>query len=276
MPVHIYHGENALEGAAGGVSSRSRSLITARNLTMGAASTPVYDGTALLYDLDTHTGLSIEVLTSYDGTVGSKHTVDWGDGVVEEFGGGAYRTHTYAHYGRYVVQIVGGLRRVRPVRNPSSPPPSAEEGTVGYASYYGLKRIYNYTGIDLEIGVGAQRLASIDNATSTTIPARSISYAYDLQTVNAPYVTSVGQYALRNCSSLRDVAFGTVESFGSGWLTATSSASSSLSVTVGNTMNGLMSLANWHGSCDVNKTRFYCGDGYIAYENGAWTSHYNA
>lgn len=54
MPVHIYHGENALEGAASGVSPRARSLITARGMTMGGSTKNPYqtDDNSLLFMAD--------------------------------------------------------------------------------------------------------------------------------------------------------------------------------------------------------------------------------
>ena len=61
------------------------------------------------FTLDDETGLDI---SPYFGTYNKVSTIDWGDGIVEEYTGSGLRTHTYAQPGTYTYRITSSTQYV--------------------------------------------------------------------------------------------------------------------------------------------------------------------
>lgn len=95
-----------LAGAAGAVSPRARSLITARNLTMGGGGKiDPWPDADIVY--------KVRVSSSSLGSGNFMHncsrwplTIDWGDGTRNTYTGNANRSHTYSEAGEYYIQFI--------------------------------------------------------------------------------------------------------------------------------------------------------------------------
>lgn len=125
------------------------------------------------------------------------------------------------------------------------------------------------------------KLASVGDLSSVTEIGSLCFQNAALETLSLPSCTTLPWQALINLRMMRNLTLGTITTasgdYQLGYIGSSRTADSDgikAIVTVGNTMESLRALTGWPFGVP-NQTKFVCSDGYITYENGAWTNHAN-